>query len=279
MVARGFAIVVTDYEGMGTPAPAPFGNRLSEAHVVIDAARAAMQLPGTSLEPNGPVAFWGWSQGGAASAAAAEMAPSYAPELNLVGAWAGAPPADPSLLAPFADGSIMMGVLGYILNGIIAAYPPAEAQIMPILSVYGEDLVRRTRDQCIVETGLTFGFHHLNEYFIPPPDEVFNNPQFKLVQDLQRIGTLKPKAPVYIESNRWDPVMPWHGARGLAVDWCAKGADVELWTDYLHPFQNKLGMLHILSYFVDGERSMQWVADRFNGLPTTPNCDSIPSPE
>jgi hypothetical protein len=23
---------------------------------------------------------------------------------------------------------------------------------------------------------------------------------------------------------------------------------------------------------VDGEPAMQWIADRFNGLPTTPNC-------
>jgi hypothetical protein len=36
---------------------------------------------------------------------------------------------------------------------------------------------------------------------------------------------------------------------------------------------------NILPYFVDGERGMQWVADRFNGLPTTPNCDLIPPPD
>jgi triacylglycerol lipase len=27
-----------------------------------------------------------------------------------------------------------------------------------------------------------------------------------------------------------------------------------------------------LPYLVDGERVLQWLADRFNGLPTTPNC-------
>jgi triacylglycerol lipase len=27
-----------------------------------------------------------------------------------------------------------------------------------------------------------------------------------------------------------------------------------------------------MPYLVDGERAMQWVADRFNALPTTPNC-------
>ena len=32
---------------------------------------------------------------------------------------------------------------------------------------------------------------------------------------------------------------------------------------------------HGLAYFVDGERGMQWIADRFNGLATTPNCANI----
>ena len=33
----------------------------------------------------------------------------------------------------------------------------------------------------------------------------------------------------------------------------------------------------VLPPFVDGERSMAWVADRFNGLPTTPNCGELDS--
>ena len=42
-----------------------------------------MQLPGTSLNPHGPVAFWGWSSGGQPSASAAELAPSYTAGVNL----------------------------------------------------------------------------------------------------------------------------------------------------------------------------------------------------
>ena len=277
MVARGFAVVVTDYDGLGTGRPQPFLNRLSQGQVLIDAARAAMRLPGTSLDPHGPVAFWGWNQGGAASASAAELAPQYGPELNVVGAWAGAPPADQTLLPPFVDGNLMAGTLGYALNGLIAAYPQAANQLHAILSPYGEDLLNKTRNQCIVETALTYAFHHMDEYFNIPSSQVFTGSIFKAVLGLQRIGTLKPKVPVFIESNRWDPLMPWGGARQLALDWCAKGADVQFWTNYQHPFMNKLDINDLLPYYVDGERGMQWIADRFNGLPTTPNCDSIPA--
>jgi hypothetical protein len=29
---------------------------------------------------------------------------------------------------------------------------------------------------------------------------------------------------------------------------------------------------HALPMLVDGEAAMQWIADRFNGVPTTPDC-------
>ena len=132
LVARGYAVVVTDYEGLGTPGDHPYMNRLSQGHALLDAARAAKQLPGTSLTPNGPVALWGYSQGGGASASALELAPSYAPELDLVGAYVGAPPADLTTLLPFIDGSILTGVLGYVLNGMIHSYPQAEAPLRAI---------------------------------------------------------------------------------------------------------------------------------------------------
>lgn len=51
MVARGFAIVMTDYQGLGTPGLHTYVNRVAQGNAMIDAGRAAMRLPGTSLDP------------------------------------------------------------------------------------------------------------------------------------------------------------------------------------------------------------------------------------
>ena len=51
-----------------------------------------------------------------------------------------------------------------------------------------------------------------------------------------------------------------------------QGADVTFWTNEQPPLFNKLDTNSLLAPFVDGERSMAWVTDRFNGVPTTPNC-------
>lgn len=277
MVARGFAVVVTDYQGVGTPGVPPSFMRLNAGHALIDAARAAFALPDTSLEPGGPVAFWGYGQGGTASASAVELAPRYAPELKVVGAWAGAPAADLALVPPFADGSIFAGGLGYLLNGVGAAYPELVPGLTGVLTDKGVNLLSRTQNECVGETVMRFGFRHYQQYFTADVAELINSEPLRTVLNEQRIGTLKPTAPVFIDSNRFDPFIPWGGARQLALDWCAKGADVQFWTNEQPPFLNKLAINNLLPYFVDGEQGMQWLADRFNGLPTTPNCTAIPA--
>jgi pimeloyl-ACP methyl ester carboxylesterase len=273
MVARGFAVVVTDYEGVGTPAPATPFMRLSQAHALIDAARAAMRLPGTSLDPLGPVAFWGYGQGGGASAAAAELAPDYAPELHVVGTYAGAPAADLALIPAFADGGIFAGGLGLLLNGISAAYPELAEGLKSVLNDRGLKLLDKTRNDCVGALVMRFAFRHIQPYFTVDYVMAMNSEPVKTVLDEQRIGKLRPTAPVFIDSNRYDPFIPWSGAHQLALDWCAKGADIQFWTNEQPPFLNKLAINYFLTAYVDGERSMQWIADRFNRVPTTPNCE------
>ena len=88
LLDAGYRVVVTDYIGLGTEGLHTYLNRVDQGHALIDAARA-------TAKPHEKVAFWGYSQGGGAAAAAAELVADYAPELNVVGTFAGAPPADP----------------------------------------------------------------------------------------------------------------------------------------------------------------------------------------
>lgn len=272
MVARGFAIVMTDYQGLGTPGLHTYVNRVAQGNAMLDAGRAAQRLPDTSLDPHGPLAFWGYSQGGGAAASAAELASSYAPELKVVGTYAGAPPADLKELFPYADGSALVGVVGYALNSVITSYPEFADLIRQKMTPRGLDLLQKVQDQCIAETIAKFMFRHLQPYFYDDIFQTVNKEPFTTLFDMQRIGKYKPNAPALILSNRYDPLVPWTGANQLGRDWCAQGADVQFWTNEEPPFLNKLVINHALPMLVDGERAMQWIADRFNGLPTTPNC-------
>ena len=54
MVARGFAVVVTDYEGLGTTGVHTFANRLAQAQAVLDAAVP----PAAADYVSGPMGRW-----------------------------------------------------------------------------------------------------------------------------------------------------------------------------------------------------------------------------
>ncbi|MEE6170277.1 MULTISPECIES: lipase family protein [unclassified Mycolicibacterium] len=276
MLDRGFALVLTDYQGIGTYGPPTLGIRVPSAHAIIDSARAALRLPQTSLDPNGPVAFWGYGQAGHDVAGAVELAPSYAPELNVVGAWVGAPNVDYQSAADHADGSMMVGTMGYALNAFIAAYPEAEQSILDTMTPRGIDFLQKTRYSCVDEVMLKFGFRHLQPYFNQDFHQLFGTDPIKSALAAERPGTLKPTAPVQINVNRFDPLFPWAGSRQLAADWCSKGADVELWTNEQPPFLNKSGSNSMMTYFVEGERGIGWLTDRFEGRPTTSNCQQLP---
>lgn len=276
LLDRGFALVITDYQGTGTYGPPTQGIRIPTANAVIDSARAAMRLPGTSLDPHGPVAFWGWGPGGSAAGAAVEMAPVYAPEMKVVGAWVGAPIADYATYADYADGSMLVSTMGWALNAFIAAFPQAEQGLRSTMTPRGLDFLDKTRYECTEEVMLKFAFRHLQPYFNVDYHQILESEPVKSTLAAQKLGSMTPTAPVQIDINRFDPLFSWVGARQLAADWCAKGADVEFWTNEQPPFLNKTGTNSLLTWFVEGERGMHFLADRFNGLPTTPNCDRLP---
>ena len=272
MVARGFAIVMTDYQGLGTPGLHTYVGRVPQGNAMLDAARAAKRLPDTSLNPDGPLAFWGYSQGGERPRRRPNWPRSTHRSSIVVGTYAGAPPADLKELFPYADGSVLVGAVGYALNSVITAYPEHADAIRSKLTPRGEDFLFKVADQCVAETLTKFMFRHLQPYFNEDIKQLVNEEPFSSLFDEQKLGRFKPDAPVMILSNRFDPLVPWTGANQLGRDWCAQGADVQFWTNEEPPFLNKAIVNHALPMLVDGERAMQWVADRFNGLPTTPNC-------
>lgn len=79
---RGFAVVGTDYQGLGTPGTHAYLDTRVEAYSVLDGVRAALaSVPGLQNK----IMIVGQSQGGGAAFASAAFAPDYAPDLNIRG--------------------------------------------------------------------------------------------------------------------------------------------------------------------------------------------------
>jgi hypothetical protein len=87
-VKAGYAVVRTDYQGLGTPGPHPYLIGKSEGRSVLDIVRAAQQVfPGIGNR----YLIAGHSQGGQAALFAAGAAASWTPNLKLKGTVSYAP--------------------------------------------------------------------------------------------------------------------------------------------------------------------------------------------
>lgn len=79
---QGFAVVATDYQGLGTAGPHLYLVTRSEAYAVLDAVRAALS---GMKDLSNRVVLVGQSQGGGAAFATAAFAPQYAPDVHVLG--------------------------------------------------------------------------------------------------------------------------------------------------------------------------------------------------
>jgi pimeloyl-ACP methyl ester carboxylesterase len=275
LLSQGYGVVITDYEGLGTPGAHTYVNRASQGHAVLDAARAAQQLPGTKISGDGPVATYGYSQGGGAAAAAAEIAGEYAPELDLVGTYAGAPPADLKATLEQVDGGILTGVIGYTLNGLLNSDPELQPIIDDNINEAGKAMLNLVANQCVGETILNVGLHRTNEYTETgePMSVVLDRlPKAQEILAKNKIGERTPNAPVLVQSGTSDDVVPHGQAVELAGDWCGKGATVQLSAVQVPTLVPGSGAGHVIPDILGLGEAQNWIKDRFYGVPAPSNC-------
>lgn len=91
-IDAGYAVAASDYAGLGTDGLPEYLIGDSEARGVLDSVRAAGNFADANVGEQ--IVVVGYSQGGHAALWTGELAGSYAPELNIVGVAALAPPTD-----------------------------------------------------------------------------------------------------------------------------------------------------------------------------------------
>ncbi|WP_062379685.1 lipase family protein [Demequina pelophila] len=278
---QGIAVVVTDYVGLGTTDRLhSYVNRLDSGRAVLDAARAASALPGATVTADSPVGLYGYSQGGGAAASAAELAPAYAPELDVVGAYAGAPPADLVEVMKSADDTSLTGVIGWALNGLLQYHPEMAAALESEISEDGWETLERLSTACIGDAVIATGtaFASTSEWTTSGESLAAVAARIPAVQEAvgaQRIGGLTPTAPVRIVTGTQDDIVDHGQARQLALDWCASGADVSyVPVPQLVP-SGGTGLNHLTPAITRSVQSTAWMVDRLRGLPAWSNCGLV----
>ena len=145
-LTQGFAVIVPDTEGQR----ADFAAGPEYGMNTLDSIRAAFNSSTVGLPADARIALLGYSGGAIASEWAAELAPTYAPDVNgrLIGAAIGGVLVHPAHNLHYVGGTYFWaGVMPMALIGIARAF---EIDFTPYLSPHGLQLFRGMQTTSIV---------------------------------------------------------------------------------------------------------------------------------
>lgn len=263
LVAAGYVVAASDYEGLGTPGTHPYLVGESEARGALDVVRAARKLPNSGA--NAQAVVWGHSQGGQASLFAGEIAPTYAPELDLRGVVSGAPVTDVAAMFPAA--STIPSTLGFVVMGLLgieAAFPQANAAdvLTPQASAKAAKIVET---KCYEDVLAAFK-QPVDQVIARSPADV---PPFPELFARDSAGNVPTAAPQFVYQGKSDDVVYKVFTDAYVKKVCGMGNTVEYTTfgGKDHYEENDAAATQIL----------QWIRGRFAGEAAPSSCASLPT--
>ena len=261
LLQRGYVVTVTDYQGLGTDGPHPYLEPDTAAYDLIDAVRAARTVvPDASTR----WAAIGVSQGGQASWSAAEHAGDYGDGLEFVGAANLSPAADLSGIV--ADGTVeplslpQKMFLPYLLEGLQVIHPELNPDdymrgaLAATPDVTLSCVAAKLQEKWTVATRLT------------PADTGPRTPA-----DAERMrGWLRDIA--LPKTGAGGPMLVVVGDRDNLIlpQWTSQAVDNACALGDVIEFDTRPGEGHADGRSVPG--AVQWIADRFAGVPAPDTC-------
>jgi pimeloyl-ACP methyl ester carboxylesterase len=266
-LARGYAVVASDYQGLGTKGTHPYLHTRAAAYSNLDIIRA---VQGAGFPVSDRIVLFGQSQGAGAAIATADYAPDYAPELKLVGVVAtGAPyftPAALDALDRIRKPDDVDPMLGYTFLAMTL-----EQQLDPAFTMrdYLTDkawpIARRVDDTCYAEIR-----QMVTEASLSRSSSFARDPAAGLRPAFAAMGYphLKLSAPLFFGTGGQDKDTPPRMQAALVMALCRAGTRVQ---SRLYPELDHRGV--VLPSLAD---SMPFVEAAFAGEETPGNCDNLP---
>jgi hypothetical protein len=219
-VDAGYLVVLSDYEGLGTPGRHPYLVGESEGRGVLDGALAARELP--DADAGDQLSIFGYSQGGHGALFAGQLTADWAPDYELVGTVAGAPATELSVIFGAAGSLPIAGFLYMIIAGFAEAYPEADPSL--VLTPAGESELPQVDRGCVSDVIRHFTGTPNAELLKPGLSDVEPWADLETANDPGRVAT---DSPILIVHSAADDVVPAALSQVLVRRMCAEGQVVE----------------------------------------------------
>ncbi|KRD20466.1 lipase [Mycobacterium sp. Root265] len=254
-VAEGWAVSVPDHEGVN----GNWGTPYEPGYRVLDGVRAALGSEQLTLSDKAPIGLWGYSGGGLASAWAAEMSGTYAPELNIVGAVLGSPVGDLGRTFRKLNGTFASALPALVVATLADVYPGLQRIIAEHASENGRALLDRLHHMTTVEAIVRLWRTDMGDMLDQPLEQILSTPEVQHVFADIKLGVAVPTPPVLIIQAVHDEIISVDGIDELAETYASGGAHVTYHRDAFSE--------HLLLHPMSAPMALRWLSDRFAGRP------------
>ncbi len=258
-LAEGWAVSVPDHEG----SKGAWGTPYEPGYRILDGLRAAVGSEKLGLSATAPIGLWGYSGGGLATAWAAEMAGTYAPELNIVGAVLGSPVADLGHAFRRLNGSFYSGLPAMVVAALSHAYPDLDRVIQEHATDTGKAMLLQVEKMTTAHAVLRLIGMDMGRLVDRPLDEILDMPEVQEVFDSIKLGTAVPTPPVLLVQAVHDRIVDVDDIDKLADTYGSGGAAVTYHRDMFSE--------HMLLHPMSAPMALRWLIDRFAGKPLSDN--------
>ncbi|MBV9351748.1 MAG: lipase [Mycobacterium sp.] len=252
---RGWAVSIADHEGRG----GHFGAPREPGYRVLDGIRAAMSFEPLGLDPDTPVAVWGYSGGGMASSWVVEVASVYAPEIGIVGAVLGAPVGDPGQTLLKLNGTRLAGLPAMVIAAIRHIYPDLNRLIRTHVNLTGLHRLDEIEKLGTIAAIMRFRYDDLDDYTDEPLADLLATPEVVTIIDDLRLGMRAPTCPLLVVQAVHDQFIDVEDVDGQVRRYLDAGAHVEYLRDRLSE--------HITLMPLSAPIALDWLTDRIAGRP------------
>jgi pimeloyl-ACP methyl ester carboxylesterase len=254
-LAKGWAVSIPDHEGM----LGAWGAPREPGYRTLDGIRAAFAFDDLDVADDAPVGLWGYSGGGMATSWAAEVAPQYAPELNLIGAVLGSPVGDMASALMRLNGGLHAGLPIMAIAGLRRVYP----QLDRVIDEHATDSGRRQLDEIAglptLDAIRRFRHHDIDDFLDLPLADVLAQPEIVEMMDDLQLGTHAPTIPLLVVQAVHDEVISADDVDGQVARYRDRGVPVTYVRDQLSEHYSLLPL--------SGPLAVSWLSHRLEGRP------------
>jgi hypothetical protein len=266
LASQGYAVTVPDFEGEDLHWVAGQESGWS----TLDSIRATESYLGMAATQK--VGLFGYSGGSIAGEWASELAPSYAPELNIVGTAIGGIPVDLAHNLAYINGSqSWSGVIPAVLVSLSRAFG---INTPKYANAYGLKVTNEVKDQCIGSFNGNYPGLRIQKLLKKKYRAFLKIPRIARTVNRLLMGTTpgRPQMPMFMavgnHDGKGDDVMVDKDVQALAHEYCTEGLTVQ-YAEYANSDHSQAGA----QFF---PAAMQFLGERFTGAPFAGNCAQIP---